>query len=459
MSHITLDLAPALRAHREQDVDTCLAEISPILEYVPHHPVALHLKAWAMSKQGRKAEALEILSEVISKNPRLVPARAEYGEILMSHSRHAEALKELAEAHRLQPDRDAVIVKYCICLIKNHRSGEAERLLMDLLKRSPKDVSARFALAIAFLQQGKWAQGFSQYRIRFWFEGIDQDLIRDEATLWKGELLSGKTLLIQCEQGYGDQILFIRYANWVKQTFNPAKIVVSAKPEMASLLASAYGVDEVVTDLKEAAYDLHVPLLNLPLLHKTTPETIPFANDRYLGLSADRLKKWERVFAGDRDKIAICWRTNLISDEHSQSIDHEKRVKSLSCDEAEQLCYQLRSVFPKARLLSLQPGANPEEKEMMARCGIENVWNWAISDFADTAAIIEQMDLVVSIDTGIAHLAGALARPVWNLLPHYSDWRWSQDDEYSSWYPDMRLFRQSEENNWMSLDSDNRVKN
>jgi predicted Zn-dependent protease len=133
------------RAHREQDVNSCLREISPILEYVPHHPVALHLKAWAMSKKGQQDEALKILSEIVSENPGMVPPRAEYGSILMDKSRHIEALAQLKEAHRLQPERDAVVLKYCICLIKNQKSVEAEPMLRALLQQSPNDRSQEFA--------------------------------------------------------------------------------------------------------------------------------------------------------------------------------------------------------------------------------------------------------------------------------------------------------------------------
>lgn len=455
MSNITLNLAPALKAHRDRDVETCLSEIAPILKYVPHHPVALHLKAWAISKKGQKDEALQILSGVVSENPKLVPARAEYGSILMDSNRHSEALVELKEAHRLQPERDAVTVKYCICLIKNHKSDKAKALLVELLKRSPDDVSARFSLAMALLQQGDWPEGFKQYQIRFFLKGIDRDLIANDKALWKGKSLKGKTILVQCEQGYGDQILFIRYVNWVKQSFNPEKLIVSAKPEMKALLETADGVDEVVTDKSAVEYDLQVPLLNLPLLHQTTPESIPFADEAYLWLSEAHYAKWQSILDQDRSMIGVCWRTNLISDEHSQSIDHEKRVKSLSCKDAEQLCCHLQSIFPESELISLQPGANEEEKAMLARCGIEDIWKHPVNDFADTAAIIEHMELIVSIDTGVAHLAGALGKPVWNLLPHYSDWRWSQDEEFSRWYPNMRLFRQREENNWMSLDTGN----
>lgn len=453
MSNITLDFGPALQAHREQDVETCLAEITPILQYVPHHPVALHLKAWAISKRGESEEALRILSNVISENPRLVPARAEYGSILMANSRHSEALQQLKQAHQLQPGRDAVVVKYCICLIKNHQSEEAEPLLRKLLKRSPGDISACFALAMALLQQGKWEEGFQHYRSRLQLDGIDKDMIQDEAKLWKGQSLRKKTILLQCEQGYGDQILFIRYAAWVKQTFSPGRIIVFAKPEMQALLTSAAGVDKVVTDVSGIEYDFHAPLLDLPMIHKTVPENIPFFEAPYLQADEALVGKWRSRFETGKELIAICWRTNLIADEHSQSIDHEKQVKSLHCADAEELCRQLRELFPAAELVSLQPGATAEEQAMLKRCGIADVWAHPFSEFAETAAIIENMDLIVSIDTGVAHLAGALGKPIWNLLPHYSDWRWSQDSEFSSWYPNMRLIRQGEENNWRSLDS------
>jgi tetratricopeptide (TPR) repeat protein len=454
MSNLTLNLAPALKAHRERDVDLCLEEVAPILKAVPHHPVALQIKAWAISKLGRFQEALQILAEVIDRDPMQVPARVEFGSILMANHHHAEALQHLKEAHRLQPNQDEVIVNFCVCLIRMHRSAEAEPLLREFLERSPGDVMGRLALANSLLQQGKWIEGFSQYRIRFWLPCLDPDLFLDEATLWNGELLGGKTLLIQTEQSYSDQILFARYARWVKEAFGPEKIVISAKPEMKRLLEAVKGIDEVVTSPLEVDFDYQIPLLNLPKLHKTTPGSIPFARDAYIWPDDGCFEKWESLFDTDEDVIGVCWRTNLISHEESQVIDHEKASKSMDCDQAAILCQQLRLMFPEARIISLQPGATEDERTMLAKNDVEDIWRYPIADFADTAGAIEHMDLVVSTDTAVAHLAGALARPVWNLLPYYSDWKWAHDNDYSSWYPDMRLFRQESENNWDSLDVD-----
>lgn len=457
MSEITLNLSPALQAHRSQDVDTCLEEITPILKYVPHHPVALHLKAWAHSKKGESKEALEILSNVIENNPRLVPAKAEYGSILMANRRHAEALQYLKEAHELQPEREEVTVKYCVCLNRTHQFGEAERLLRDLLERSPNHFNARFLLAIALLNQGKWDEGFEHYQIRFWLRCMGKiDCLHDQSVEWAGgQDLEGKTLLIQCEQGYGDQIMFIRYAQWIKNCFFPEKVIVQADPELKELLEATDAIDEVVSHPSECRFDQHVPLLNLPMLHGTTPETIPYAPDAYLRVPDSKAELWKDLFEEDeKQRIGFCWRTNLINSEISGDIDREKEIKSLGWEEAEVFGEQVKAMFPAAEIISLQPGASMQEQQMMARVGITDIWKHPIKDFADTAAVIDRMDLVVSIDTAVAHLAGALGKPVWNLLPHAADWRWSQDGEFSNWYPNMRLFRQGEEDDWLSLDCD-----
>ena len=127
----------------------------------------------------------------------------------------------------------------------------------------------------------------------------------------------------------------------------------------------------------------------------------------------------------------------------------------MDCDQAALLCLQLRSMFPDAKIISLQTGTTVDEKTMLAQYGVEDIWRYPSADLAETACVIEHLDLVVSIDTAVAHLAGALGKPVWNLLPLSADWKWTGDDEYSSWYADMRLFRQEKENDWDSLDVGN----
>lgn len=453
MSEHTLNLSPALQAHRERDVETCLKEVTPILKNTPHHPVALHLKAWAISKKGQNEKALEILSEVVENNPKLVPARAEYGNLLMANRRHAEALNELREAHQLQPERDELALKYYICLIKNQEFVEAERGLRQILEKTPHHFQARYALSTALLNQGKWKEGFDQYQIRFWLGDINENPIGGDWIEWKGEEIEGKTILIKTENRYADQILFIRYANWLKETYQPGKVIVEADPEMKTLFESVEGIDQVVCDAESVEFDRYVPLLNLPYYHGTEPESIPEASEGYLSIPEETAEKWKNRLSEESPKIAVCWRSNLIGgDEADTEEAGEKSVNSLNRKQAEHLCQQLRGMFQDAEILSLQPAVNKKDRAMLNRNKITNISNHPIEDFADTAAIVDQMDLVVSIDTAIAHIAGALGKPVWNLLPYTSDWRWSQDEEYSNWYPNMRLFRQSSEDDWMSLD-------
>lgn len=451
MSDKTLNLTPALQAHRQQDADACLREVTPILNHAPHHAVALHLKAWAISRRGEDDKALEILSEVVEQNPAMMPAKAEYGALLMANRRHTEALEPLREAFEAQPQRDEVALKYCICLIKNRRFTDAETRLHDLLARSPHHFQARYALAIAQLHLGKWEQGFDHYQIRFWLDEMEQNRGRqanNDLVEWQGEQIEGKTIVIECEQTSADQILFLRYAKWLKDTYQPGKIIVHARPAMRSLLETVEGVDEVVTSLEGVDANRRVSLLNLPYYHKTTPESIFGNNEAYLSAPEDKVEKWQKLLSDEKPKIAICWRTNLLGEE----TDLEKEVKSLNRNQADHLCQQIRTMFQDAEILSLQPTSNKKERSILKRHQIIDVWNNTVHDFADTAAVINEVDLVVSIDTSIAHIAAAMAKPVWNLLPYNAHWRWSQDEEYSDWYANMRLFRQSEENDWKSLD-------
>lgn len=452
MSETSLNLTSALKAHREQNADECLREVSPILKNVPHHPVALHLKAWAISTKGESDRAIKILSEVVENNPKLVPVRAEYGKLLMANRRHAEALKPLKEAYEMQPERDEVAIKYCTCLIKNHQYREAETMLREILDRSSHHFQARFILATALLQKGDWQEGFDHYQIRSWLHDCEDDTQRlpFDFIEWKGEDIQGKRILIQCEQSYSDQVMFIRYANWLKETHQPKSILVHANQEMRALLETVEAVDEVVTDLSNIQVDRYVSLLNLPFYHKTTPDTIPEATEPYLFVPEEKTEKWNQKLTDEQPKIALCWSTKAIGNE-PEAID--KEVKSLDRRHAEHLCQQLRSMFSDAEIISLQPAKNKKERSMFKRNNVIDISDQSINDYADTAAILDRMDLVVTIDTTVAHIAGALGKPVWNLLPFYADWRYTQDEEYSNWYPNMRLFRQENEDDMMSLDS------
>ncbi len=435
MTNTIPDLTPALEAHRSQDTDACLAEVAPVLKTTPHHPVALHLKAWAYSKTGKSQEALEILSEVIDENPKLAAAQAEYGSILMDTQRHAEALQPLREASEQQPERAELSLKYAACLLKNNQIAKAEALLSQLLERIPNHPQAQYLLAVALLQNGRWCEGFEKYRIRSWLESSERTPA--EVVEWTGGSLEGQSILIRAEGSPSDQILFSRYARWVRDSAEPETVLLLASEETAELLARVDGIDRVITDLGDAEYDRWVSMSALPHLYGTEPGELPFGDTDYL--AGDASSDLAERFAGEGQTIGVAWRSD------------EASCCSLKGDELEQLLSWMSEIFKGAEIVAIQPDLTRPERKMLKRHQVKHLGK-EIADLADAGSAMTHMDLVVSTDMAIAHTAGAMGKPVWNIQTPYADWRWSQDGDYTAWYPNMRLLPAAEQGDWSSLE-------
>lgn len=287
-------------------------------------------------------------------------------------------------------------------LVLCERYEHAETALRAALEQSPDRPLARFGLAHALLGMGRYAEGFPLLRSRF--EAAPGKVRAPSQRLpeWKGELLSGKTLLVMSEQGFGDQIMLARFLPVLRGM--GAKLMLATRPELASLMKPLCdtiipmgpGCEAVVP-----AYDYWTHLFSLPEMLGITLENLP---------GAPYLQALDGAPIAPRGGVGLCWRTN-------------DPGRSLPDPLAERLLDRgLRSLHPE------DTGAR---------------------DFAETAAIIERLDLMVTIDTATAHLAGAMGKPVWVLLPgHGVDWRWMRERSDSPWYPSARLFRQTAGEGW-----------
>jgi len=247
---------------------------------------------------------------------------------------------------------------------------------------------------------------------------------------WQGEPFAGMTLLLHAEQGFGDTIQFIRYAPMIAALGGHVAVLVQ-RP-LARLLANFRSIAQIVPDGDPLPpFELHCPLMSLPLLFDTAVETIPRAFP-YLQISKEAVASaWQR-WPGDGLRVGIAWAGN----------------PSLRTDKLRSM--PLSALLPitaiaGVRLFSLQKG--PAAAELHATPGIADAAS-TFDDFEDTGAMISTLDLVLSVDTSVAHLAGALAIPVWVLLPKHSDWRWLEDRDDSPWYPTARLFRQRTQGGW-----------
>jgi ADP-heptose:LPS heptosyltransferase len=295
---------------------------------------------------------------------------------------------------------------------------------------------AHFNLSYLLLRQGRFEEGWQCLEARDWYAALANRL---SCPRWQGQSLVGKSMLIGYEAGHGDMIQFCRYAKLLK-TQGVAHITLLCHPALKTLLLTLDSVDVVIAfdeSLPEFAWDFWTPLLSLPFYCQTRAESIP-AEIPYLQADAALLAKWRAVLPEGKLRVGLVWKGSPNFEN-----DAERSLASLD------LLAPLGAV-KQVSFVSLQKGAG-EQEAMQAPAGLSLLHLGSqMRDFADAAAIVENLDLVICVDTAMAHLTAALGRPCWLLLPNYmTDWRWLAEGASSMWYPGvMRLFRQPVSGDW-----------
>jgi len=261
---------------------------------------------------------------------------------------------------------------------------------------------------------------------------------------WKGETeIAGKTILLLAEQGFGDVLQFCRYAPLVADL--GAKVILAVPGTLSRLMGTLRGVDRVLSqDDAVPEYDLHCPLMSLPLVFGTAETTIPAAVP-YLPAEPEAVEHWRNVIPAampGRLRIGLVWAGGRRPDQpHAMAIDQRRSMHLAAMAPL--------GAIPGCVFVSLQFGG-PARQARGAPFPLIDV-TARLTDFADTAALVEALDLIITVDTAVAHLAGALARPVWLLSRFDACWRWGRDRDDSRWYPTMRLFRQTEPGDWAGV--------
>ncbi|NET14381.1 MAG: tetratricopeptide repeat protein, partial [Okeania sp. SIO1H6] len=308
---------------------------------------------------------------------------------------------------------------------------ESQKYYQQAVKLDKNHANAHFGLASILLKQGNFIQGFNEYEWRWQKKGFSSRNFSQ--TLWDGSNFQGKTLLVYTEQGLGDSIQFIRYIPLVKK-LGGRVIVELNQAGLKLLFTTVSGIDELfVIGEKLPDFDLQIPLMSLPRIFGTTLETIP-AKIPYL--SVPESTDFQMPPAPEKNlKIGICWQTSSnanTSQKRSCPVEYLQEILSID----------------QTNFYLLQKEVLPADLEWLnSQTQVYNNGS-SFKNLADTAAAIKQLDLVISIDTAVAHLAGALGKPVWILLPFDSDWRWMLDRNNSPWYPTARLFRQTKIGDW-----------
>jgi len=304
--------------------------------------------------------------------------------------------------------------------------------LRRAVELDPNLADAHMVLAWVLLLTGNFALGWPQYEWRWKCPGFKWPNIPQP--LWDGSNLNGRTILLHAEQGLGDTIQFVRYASLLAA--RGARVLVTAPKSLVPLIATAPGVSSTADRLVElGSFDVWCPMASLPLRFGTNLATIP-SNIPYLRADPQRVSAWnERLQAdGEGLKVGLCWGGNRAN------------INDVNRSIALPMLAPLGQV-PGIRYYSLQLGDAAAQARLTPSPKLIDHTSF-IHDFADTAALIMHLDVVISVDTSVAHLVGALGRPVWTLLPFAPDWRWLLDRPDSPWYPTMRFFRKRPEESW-----------
>jgi hypothetical protein len=410
-----------------------------VLQAEPQHAAAWNNLGHALRALDRPAEAEESYRRAVALRPDLAGVHNNLGSALLALHRAADAVESFAQALQLQPDYAEACNNMGGALLALDRPDEAVLWFRRALALDPDLAQARLGEAIALLTLGAFDAGWEAYEAR-WRDPRFQD---DEPSrcqpLWRGGRLDGKRILLHAEQGLGDTIQFVRYAALVRRL--GAHVVLEAQPPLMPLLGGL--ADELAPQRRPAqapspsdvACNLRCPLLSLPFVFRTTLESVP-AEIPYLAAPAERQIAWARALGhSSRLRVGVAF---------SGSAKHpDDAIRSIPA--ARMLPPLLTS---GAELHVVQTDLCPADVAMLAGCPEVRVHAPQLADFADTAALISLMDLVISVDTSVAHLAGALGRPVWILLQCAADFRWLREREDSPWYPTARLFRQETDGDW-----------
>lgn len=486
------------------ELDDAIAEFRKAIELSPQlFEAHFNLACCLMTKEEGYSEAASILKELANRNPEMAEIYFQWGVAAKMSGDEESALFAYKKAIEMKPDwaeayfnlallitqkepgaaiplyekalclkpgwaqvynslgtayqRTGVLDKAVECYLKAleekpdwhlpyHNLGEvfilknqimqAIRYFRESIKRNPEFAGSHFNLGILLLQQGMYREGWQEYEWRL-ADRESGDSNINQTPMWDGSDPRGRTILIRSEQGLGDAIQFVRYVRLIHEA--GGRVWLEASPRLAPLFETCPGVDRVITHLPPAEeFDFQAPLMSLPRIFGTTLDTIP-ADIPYLfaqPCDESMIRLLER-YGSSIMKIGISWRSG----------DSYRSHGSRDCKPGD---FRSLARIPRLALFSLQFSPFSQESWELKELGIEDLAG-KLGDFASTAAIVREMDLVITVDTALAHLAGALGKPVWTLLNFAADWRWLIDREDTPWYPNMRLFRQRLSGDWAEV--------
>lgn len=382
-------------------------------------------------------EAFTCFQRALAGRPNYADAHGNMGNVLHVLDRHDEAITSYRRALAIKPDHAEAHNNLGMVLRSLNRDDDAVACFETAQAIRPDYVDAQLNEGLSRLALGDYATGWKKYAWRKLTANFSHGKKNPPRPLWLGNWdIAGKTILLHGEQGLGDTIQFARYAPRVAQ--RGARVILAVQEPLSPLLGDIEGVS-VLRAKGEAVppFDCYCPLPSLPLAFGTTLDTIP-ADVPYVRPPADRLAKWRPAMESlGRPRIGLMWRGSQHNQLRNRAIPLRILLPLLD--------------LPDLHWVALQKEVPEEDMPLLEGARIATFLGDRQSDLADAAAMIAMLDLVITIDTSIAHLAGAMGKPVWVLLPFSADWRWLRHRDDSPWYPTARLFRQAALGDWTSV--------
>ena len=426
-------LSAAMAQHRRGALQEAAALYRRVLALDPRDFDALHMLGVVAAQAGAHAEAIELLAQAASRRPSSARARFNLAGALVGAGRTGEALDALDATIALDPGHAGAWTNRGICLLHMNEADEAARSHGRAVALAPDAPEPRYNRSQALLVAGRLEEAWPDYEARLRTAELAPFARHGGIARWSGGPCEGRRILLHAEQGMGDTIQFCRYVPLLAR--RGAHVVVEAQAPLVPLLATIEGAAEVVAQGAAAPpVDLACPLPSLPLAFATRLGTIPAAGG-YLSPDPARLAAWrDRLGPAGRPRVVLAWRGSAA---HRNDARRSMPLAMLAPQLPDGIEY-----------LSLQKDMRAEDAEALRAIPGARDLGAAVGDFADSAAVCALADRVACVDTSLAHLAGALGRPVDVLLPFAPDWRWMLGRRDSPWYASATLHRQHAPGDW-----------
>lgn len=423
--------------YRQGDAAAAESMLREALQLRPDSASAWNNLGVVLKNQGRAQEAGESFQRALSLRPEYTEAWNNFGTTFRMLGRDDEAIECYLNALSVDEANDKALNNLGNALQAKGRLDEALACFGRALSISPDFAEGHWNRSIALLLSGNMQEGFAEYE--WGVQAGKRPVVNTLKPAWRGEPLPDKTLLVVAEQGFGDTLQFARFLPAVKQR-SGARLLLLCQPGLGSLLTDALAIDQVeeggVEQMHNLPFDSWVRMMSLPTVLKLDPPGL-FLPKTYLGASSDRIKHWSGVIgSGAGFRVGVVWAGN--------PTHQDDKNRSLPLDVLMPL-----AGIPSVRLYSLQKGPAADR---LRDSGLPLVdLAPKLTNFRETAAAVANLDLVITADTAVAHLAGGMGKPVWVLLPFAPDWRWQLDGSDSPWYPSAHLYRQNSPGEWAEV--------